>query len=179
MLADRAHVTAARPAETAEGHVVQLSQNGWVATHGLTHARLFVLSRDGRHLGGQDTLRAETPEDRARLARAVARDPERRIRFAVRFHLHPDVAATIGSGGRTASLALRSGETWIFRHSGPERLTLEPSVYLEKALLGPCASTQIVLTGLLTEFEALVDWTLAKAEETPVALRDLDRDATP
>jgi uncharacterized heparinase superfamily protein len=178
-MADRAHVTQTRPTETAEGHALRLAHDGWVATHGLTHSRLLILSHDGRHLGGQDELRAISPDDRKRLAQVMERKAEAEIRFAIRFHLHPDVDAAIDLGGNAVSLALKSGEIWIFRHSGAQGLSVEPSVYLEKGRLNPRASKQIVLSGHVDTFDAVIGWTLAKAQDTPLAIRDLERDEFP
>ena len=45
------------------------------------------------------------------------------------------------------SMALRSGEIWIFRFTGPASLSLEPSAYLEKGRLKPRPAMQIVLRG--------------------------------
>ena len=179
IMADRAHVTQTRPTETAEGHALRLAHDGWVATHGLTHSRLMILSHDGRHLGGQDELRAITADDRERLAAAMQRNHDPQIRFAIRFHLHPDVDAAIDLGGNAVSLALKSGEIWIFRHSGAQGLSVEPSVYLEKGRLNPRAAKQIVLSGHVDSLDAVIGWTLAKAQDTPLAIRDLERDDFP
>ncbi|QCO56105.1 heparinase [Pseudorhodobacter turbinis] len=179
VLADRAHVTRTRPRETADGHALRFAHNGWVATHGLTHARLLLLSHDGRHMGGQDELRAMSDSDRAQLARVQKRDPNGEVRFSIRFHLHPDVDAAIDLGGNAVSLALKSGEIWIFRHTGANDLSVEPSVYLEKGRLNPRASKQIVLSGHVGSFDAVIGWTLAKAQDTPLAIRDLERDDVP
>lgn len=176
MLADRAHVIQTRPTETAEGHILRLAHDGWVATHGLTHSRLLILSHDGRQLGGQDELRALSDADRIRLAAVMQRKAAPEIRFAIRFHLHPDVDAAIDMGGNAVSLALKSGEIWIFRHSGAVALSVEPSVYLEKGRLSPRASKQIVLSGHVDSLDAVIGWTLAKAQDTPLAIRDLERD---
>lgn len=176
ILTDRAHVTQTRPTETSEGHMLRLAHDGWVATHGLTHSRLLILSHDGRQLGGQEELSARTATDRATLANVIQRKSEPEIRFSIRFHLHPDVDAAIDLGGNAVSLALKSGEIWIFRHSGAQGLSLEPSVYLEKGRLNPRASKQIVLSGRVAEFDAVIGWTLAKAQDTPLAIRDLERD---
>jgi uncharacterized heparinase superfamily protein len=175
-MADRAHVTQTRPTETADGHALRLAHNGWIATHGLTHSRLLILSHDGRHLGGQDELRAVSAEDRARLTAVMARKGAAQIRFAIRFHLHPDVDAAIDMGGNAVSLALKSGEIWIFRHSGAQGLSVEPSVYLEKGRINPRASKQIVLSGHVDSLDAVIGWTLAKAQDTPLAIRDVERD---
>jgi uncharacterized heparinase superfamily protein len=98
------------------------------------------------------------------------------VHFMIRFHLHPDVDAAIDMGGAAVSLALKSGELWIFRHSGGADLSLDPSVYLEKGRLKPRPTKQIVLSATLQRTEARIGWTLAKAQDTPLAIRDLDRD---
>jgi uncharacterized heparinase superfamily protein len=179
VLADRSHVGQTRPSETAEGHILRISQDGWVRTHGLTHSRLLLMSPDGRHLGGQDELRAIKPDDRTKLALVMQRNSQARVRFSIRFHLHPDVDANIDLGGAAISLALKSGEIWIFRHSGSEGMSLEPSVYLEKGRLSPRASKQIVLSGHVDAFDAMIGWTLSKAQDTPLAIRDLEREDVP
>jgi uncharacterized heparinase superfamily protein len=176
VMADRAHVTQTRPTETADGHALRMAHNGWVATHGLTHSRLLILSHDGRQLGGQDELRAMSGDDRARLTAVMARKGAAQIRFAIRFHLHPDVDAAIDMGGNAVSLALKSGEIWIFRHSGAQGLSVDPSVYLEKGRINPRASKQIVLSGHVDSLDAVIGWTLAKAQDTPLAIRDVERD---
>jgi uncharacterized heparinase superfamily protein len=95
-------------------------------------------------------------------------------RFAIRFHLHPDVDAEPDIGGGAVSLVLRSGEIWIFRFTGPAVLGLEPSAYLETGRLNPRPCTQIVLRGQARGFETRLGWTLAKAKDTPLAIRDLE-----
>ena len=122
--------------------------------------------------------RARGAADRKRLSSVLARRPEG-VAFAVRFHLHPDVDATLDMGGTAVSLALKSGEIWVFRHDGAAKLSLEPSVYLEKGRLQPRATKQIVLSALMAGFEARIGWTLAKAQDTPLAIRDLDREELP
>jgi hypothetical protein len=71
-------------------------------------------------------------------------------------------------------MALRSGEIWVFRFSGPAELGLEPSAYLEKGRLNPRPCTQIVLRAEARSFETRIGWTLAKAKDTPLAIRDLE-----
>ena len=77
------------------------------------------------------------------------------------------------------SLALKSGEIWIFRHDGLAEMTLEPSVYLETGRLKPRPTRQIVLSARAIGIETRLGWTLAKAQDTPLAIRDLDRDDLP
>ncbi len=149
--------------------------DGWRATHGVQHLRDLTLSADGRHLAGVDMLLAETPDDQARLT-ALYRRQRAGLGFAIRFHLHPDADVALDMGGTAVSIALRSGEIWVFRHDGAARLSLEPSVYLEKGRLMPRATRQILLSAELKGFEARIGWTLAKAQDTPLAIRDLDRE---
>ena len=79
-------------------------------------------------------------------------------------------------GGTAISVALRSGEIWVFRHDSRLSLSLDPSVYLEKGRLAPRATKQIVLAGILGDNETRIGWTFAKAQDTPLAIRDLERD---
>lgn len=175
-LTDRAWVTLAEMVTDPSAARLVMSHDGWIETHGLTHTRRLVLARDGRHLSGEDTLEAITPEDRDLFEQVMNRTRFQGVQFTIRFHLHPDVDAAIDMGGAAVSLALKSGELWIFRHSGGADLSLQPSVYLERGRLKPRPSKQIVLSATLQHTRARIDWTLAKAQDTPLAIRDLDRD---
>lgn len=98
------------------------------------------------------------------------------VPFKLRFHLHPDAEPELDLGGTAVSVALRSGEIWVFRHNSQAHLSLEPSVYLEQGRLAPRATQQIVLSALAQDYATRISWTLAKAKETPDAVRDLERD---
>ena len=176
VLTEVAPVTIARLFPADVGTVIHLGHAGWTATHGLTHRRDLSLAPDGRRLAGLDTLLAATPEDRQRFEALMTQTHLQGAAFAVRFHLHPDVDASLDLGGTAVSLALKSGEIWVFRPEGRAALTLEPSVYLERGRLAPRATRQIVLSGRARDFHTEVGWTLAKAQDTPLAIRDLDRD---
>ena len=176
--ASRAQVIAMQQAQDHGGVHLSAAHGGWVASHGLTHARILTLDVQGRRLTGTDLLEARGAADRKRLSSVLARRPEG-VAFAVRFHLHPDVDATLDMGGTAVSLALKSGEIWVFRHDGAGILGLEPSAYLEKGRLQPRATKQIVLSALAGGFESRIGWTLAKAQDTPLAIRDLDREELP
>ncbi|WP_249138835.1 heparinase II/III family protein [Actibacterium sp. MT2.3-13A] len=162
-----------------EGCSLTAWHDGYARTHGLIHARRLDLSFDGRSLRGEDTLGAFSDDDRTAFDRAMDRVRLQGIPYAVRFHLYPDVDAEIDMGGAAVSLALKSGEIWVFRHDGHAQLHLEPSVYLEKGRLKPRATKQIVLSSRVVDYAAQVNWTLAKAQETPQGLRDLVMDEEP
>lgn len=177
LLEDRARVTVLRHGASEEA-LLQMGHDGWVASHGLTCWRELHLSPDGRRLRGVDALTALGQQDQARFGQALSRleTATHGLPFTLRFHLHPDVDATIDRGGTAVSLELRSGEIWIFRHDSAAKLTLEPSAYLEKGQSAPRSAQQIVLLHHATDIETRIGWTLAKAQDTPLAIRDLDRD---
>jgi hypothetical protein len=79
-------------------------------------------------------------------------------------------------GGTAVSMALKSGEIWVFRHDGVGEMRLEPSVYLEVGRLKPRATKQIVLSGTVLDYACQLGWTLAKAQDTPAAIRDTEPD---
>jgi uncharacterized heparinase superfamily protein len=179
VLVDRAQVTALRQGDLPDGQHLYLAQSGWSLTHGLTHTRDLLLSTDGRHLSGIDCLVAQTVAERQRFEQLMTEGRLQGIGVTVRFHLHPDVDAALDMGGSAVSLALKSGEIWVFRHDGHAKLSLEASVYLEKTRLKPRSTRQIVLSAHAMELETRIGWTLAKAQDTPLAIRDLDREEMP
>ncbi|MDU8911342.1 heparinase II/III family protein [Aestuariicoccus sp. MJ-SS9] len=150
--------------------------DGYVATHGLTHARILELTFDGRGLVGEDMLM--TLDDAAKRRFDAAMDAVRLagVPYQIRFHIHPEVDVALDMGGAAVSMALRSGEIWVFRHEGDIDLSLEPSVYLEKGRLRPRATQQIVLSGRAMGYATRVRWSLAKAQDTAMAVRDLAQD---
>ena len=150
--------------------------DGFVPSHGLTHIRHIDLSTDGRGIVGEDTLAALDRTGEDLFTKMRDRAGLEGLPFKVRFHLHPDVDATLDLGGAAVSMALKSGEIWIFRHDGVGELTLQPSVYLEKGRLKPRAAKQVVLSARAIDYATRVRWSLAKAQETPTILRDLEHD---
>ncbi len=161
----------------AEAHRFEAAHDGYLEGWGLTHARMLALSLDGRGLSGEDFLVALAPEDKRRFDAALDAARLRGLSYQIRFHLHPDVDAELDLGGAAASLALPSGEVWVFRHDGAARLSLEPGVYLEQGRLRPRAAQQIVLSGRAFEYATRVRWSVAKAQYTATAVRDLAQGA--
>jgi uncharacterized heparinase superfamily protein len=164
-------------AERSEGdgeHRLSLSHDGWLATHGLTCFRELALTSNGRALGGEDSLLAVSPEERRIFDYAMDEVKLGGIPFSVRFHLHPDADPELDMGGKAVSIALRSGEIWVFRHDGTGELSLEPSVYLEQGRLNPRPTQQIVLAARVMDYAGHLSWTLAKALDTPSNLRDVE-----
>jgi uncharacterized heparinase superfamily protein len=170
----RAAVTASRITQGTEGSDLYLAHDGWLASHGLTASRALTLSHDGRRLSGVDALTALTADARRRFEDMMTTTAMTGAGFTLRFHLHPEVNAALDMADTAVSMALRSGEIWVFRFSGTASLTLEPSAYLEKGRVKPRPCTQIVLRAQARGFETRIGWTLAKAKDTPLAIRDLE-----
>lgn len=151
-------------------------QDGYVSGYGLTVARQLDLSRDGRDLSGEDMVLAIDDAAKKRFDSAMDAVKLAGIPFDIRFHLHPDVDATLDLGGSAVSMALKSGEVWVLRHDGQAVLDLQPSVYLEFGRLKPRETKQIVLSGRAIEYATRIRWSLSKAHDTAIAVRDLNRD---
>ena len=178
-LADCARVTVQRHVAGPEGLICVAEHDGWAQSHGLIHKRTLEMTSDGRGVIGVDSLGAKSLADRQRFDDVMSALRLQGVRFAIRFHLHPEVDAQIDMGGAAVSLALKSGEIWVFRHDGRAQIALESSVYLEKGRLNPRGCQQIVLSGKVLDYAAEVGWTLAKAQDTPLAIRDMERDDVP
>ena len=114
-------------------------------------------------------------EDRRKFEEVLLADPLHGVPFEIRFHLHPEADAQIDMGGAAVSVALKSGELWLFRHDGVGELSLEPSVYLERGRLRPRASQQIVLRADVLDYACQIGWTLTHAQATPSARRASDQ----
>jgi len=155
---------------------LDLAHDGYRDTHGLTHVRQMSVAQDGRSVSVSDMLATLTDADKKLFDKRFNEHALEGIPFAIRLHLHPDVDANLDLGGTAVSMVLKSGEIWVLRHDSKAALRLEPSVYLEKGRLRPRASTQIVLQSQVMPYAARVQWSLAKAQDTPNSIRDLDRD---
>lgn len=159
-----------------EGIRFMAGHDGYAKVFGLTHARTFELRFDGRELTVEDILLTATDKAKRQFDKAMDASGLKGIGYDIRFHLHPDVDAALDLGGAAVSMALKSGEIWVFRHDGVGKLSVEPSVYLEKGRLKPRATKQIVLSGRAMEYATRTRWTLSKAQDTAYAVRDTHRD---
>jgi len=175
LLSDRPTLVAFQRTDHADGIACQVSHDGYGKTHGLIHERNLFLGADGRTVEGGDVRVAVNERARRRLDRMLRRARRQGgIAHAIRFHLHPDIEATTDADGTTVAMALGNGEIWMFRHNGPARLSLEPSVYLERGRSEPRATKQIILSARITGFGNRTTWSLAKTPDTPTASRDLE-----
>lgn len=128
----------------ADGNVwIDTSHDGYVRSLGVTHGRRLFMAANGGDLRGEDTLRGTGNH-----------------KFAVRFHLHPGVTASVVHDGATVLLRLPSGAGWRFRASGGVT-SLQESVYL--GVKGELKrSEQIVVSGATQEGSAQVKWAFTR-----------------
>ena len=118
---------------------------GYRADYGLSHRRRVFLAADGGDLRGEDALFRPVSD-------GPPEDVDVRFRFAIRFHLHPDVRASLSRDSMSALLVQPDGDGWRFRTDGGP-IRLERSVYLA-AGAPPQRATQIVVQGEAEPFGA-------------------------
>ncbi len=160
--------------DLADGTRLATAHDGYRPTHGLTHVRTLDITSDGRAIAGEDLLTVLDAADEGRFDKALDAETLQGIPWSVRFHLHPEVEAEVDLGGAAVSLTQKSGEIWVFRQDGATEMRLEPSVYLENGRLRPRAAQQVVLSGRTLSYATRIRWSLSKAQDTPIALRDVD-----
>ena len=91
----------ARRQEAEGALLVELSHDGWVKRFGMRHERRLYLDMASDELRGEDAL---VPVDPA----GVGEEGRRFIPFKIRFHVHPDVSASLARDGK--SVLLRASE---------------------------------------------------------------------
>ena len=135
-----AHVHAQH--QTAAGaHWLEASHDGWGKLFGAIHHRRLYLAESGEDLRGEDFIEAEQPQP-----------------FVIRFHLHPNVTASLQQDNEAALLRLPSGHAWRLRADGT-KVSIEESVYFGTA--EPRRSEQIVLS-IHQDEPQLVKWAITK-----------------
>ena len=143
MVGARPRLVAAERRESDGNVWVDGEIDGYAGFSRLVHRRRIYLSANGGDLRGEDSL-----------AGAGQR------KFAVRFHLHPTVTASLAQDGDSVLLRLGDGGGWRFRASGGAT-GLQESVYL--GLGGETRRTeQIVVSGAALDGEALVKWAITR-----------------
>ena len=121
---------------------VSATHDGYRERFGLIYARQLFLSADGEDLRGEDRLTG--------LPGAA---------FAVRFHLHPAVQASLARDANAALLRPPSGIVWRLRAAGAE-MSLGESVYLGS---GEARKTQqVVLSGTVPAGGTTVRWAIRR-----------------
>lgn len=142
-----AHVETSR--DEMDGNVwVTGSHDGYRERFGLVHRRRLYLSAAGDNLRGEDTLVSDG-------SGGAAPHP-----FSIRFHLHPDVQASLLQNGAAVLLRLPSGTGWRFQSSGGLPV-LEESIYVTDED-STRRTQQIVVFETSPRSGAVVKWALQK-----------------
>jgi uncharacterized heparinase superfamily protein len=128
--------------EANGAHWLDASHDGWKKPFGAIHRRRLYLGESGEDVRGEDSIEAPTPQP-----------------FAIRFHLHPTVDASLQQDGSGVLLRTPSGTGFVLRAEGA-RLALEESIYAGGS--EPRRSEQVVLSGTPDDGPCLVKWAISK-----------------
>jgi uncharacterized heparinase superfamily protein len=103
--------------EDEAGTRLTAMHQGYARRFGLLHERGLALSRDGAILHGLDALLDADP-----------RRPAGAVPYALRFHLHPSVQASLDPDEGAVTLELPSGASWRFEVAG-HHPAIEESIF--------------------------------------------------
>ncbi len=127
--------------EASGAHWLEVNHDGYRRPFGAVHRRRLYMSESGEDIRGEDAVEAAEPQP-----------------YVVRFHLHPDVDASLQQDGEAVLLRLPAGSGWRLRADGAQ-VTLEESIYLGGP--APRRSEQVVLTGY-QDGPQQVKWAITK-----------------
>jgi uncharacterized heparinase superfamily protein len=142
-----------RRRELERNILVESSHDGYLDVFGLIHWRSLYLSADGDDVRGEDAIES-----------GGTKPPSRELNnppYTLRFHLHPDVTASLTTAGNTALLRLASGQGWRF-HAEGGKLSLEESVYCADAARQK--TEQIVVSGIHQAPRTMIKWRISREE---------------
>ncbi|MEM6665336.1 MAG: heparinase II/III family protein [Pseudomonadota bacterium] len=133
-----------------DGTTLEASHDSYLRPFAAIHQRRVTLSPDGERLEGEDRIIAK--------GRGSGGNADR---YAVRFHLLPDVRAAQIDDFR-AVLVLPNGDGWLFM--APERsLLVDESVYIADSR-GPRPTQQLVVEGRWRQ-DATVSWVFERVAD--------------
>jgi uncharacterized heparinase superfamily protein len=142
------------------GSMMEAGHNAYQRETGFVHERRLFLSAAGDDLRGEDGFAC------TRASPGAAETA-----FAIRFHLHPAVKATLAMDGASVVLLLPNRSGWKFSARGAV-IRLEESICLwGKA--GPRKTTQILLAGTV---DGPVNWAFKRIRINPAAADFVDRE---
>ncbi len=137
----RASVTVERESDDGAA-LVTMQHDGYASTDGIVHRRRLFLSPGGEDLRGEDSLSGPAG-----------------VPFALRFHLHPAVRASVLKSRRGALLRLPKGGGWRLRADAA--MELADSIYFSDGP-EPRRTGQIVIAGITEQGETTVKWALRR-----------------
>ena len=128
---------------------LEASHDGYGQRFGLIHRRILILRDDGTELRGEDLL---VPAGR--------RAKRGKIPYAIRFHLGPNIEATLTDSKRGVHLALPDGSYWQF-------LSISGEVLIDESLWvdgegRPHQVQQLVIEGMESRGGGTFSWLLKK-----------------
>ena len=141
---------------------LEAAHGGYLRRYGLVHHRHIRVSADGALIEGEDKL--YRPLNTQGAAPGA-------LEYAVRFHLHPRVRASLARSRNQALLVLADGTGWTFC-CADDAVAVEESVYLA-AGAPPQRTLQLVIHRQLhpqTGFDStrnLIRWSLQRAGGDP------------
>lgn len=140
-----------RAVELEQGGARRLEacHDGYTARFGLLHKRILILRDDGSELRGEDILLPSGNKGK-----------RGKVPYAIRFHLGRHVEASLGEGGRSASLLLPDGGLWQFA-TGADELEIEESMWVD-GNGRPHPVQQLVIQGLASRGGGNFAWLLKK-----------------
>ena len=143
------HVTCRRVEDTT-GTWLETSHDQFATSHGVRYNRRLFVDTAGEDLRGEDMLMPASSKSRYIAAR-----------FHLRFHLHPQVAATLQAGGSSVLLVSRGGHGWQFRFApqADQILKIEESVFMGDAGI-PQRCQQISIAGTLQPKDTQMKWAM-------------------
>lgn len=154
----------------ADGAWLLAAHEGYADDHGAGCRRRLYLSANGEDLRGEDTL--YTVLGREALAERSKMDGGARagLPYAIRFHLHPDVAPELDPETQVVWLRVRGGELWSFRQTGG-RAFIETGVYFAQNA-APADNAHIVVRARMMESTHKIKWGLKRENVSGRAARD-------
>ncbi|MFP4386676.1 MAG: heparinase II/III family protein [Alphaproteobacteria bacterium] len=134
---------------TKDAALITVSHNGYVPLNGITHTRKIYMSKEGHDIRGEDDF-------------ICGFELVKPVEIALRFHIHPNVTASLINEGKEVLLRMRGGIGWRFKYDVGE-LKLEDSVYIGKGII-PRKTSQIVVYGKMSLDNAFIKWSFKREE---------------
>ncbi len=131
-----------RRSDDNKSSVVEAAHSGYMTRFGLNHHRSIKMRNNGEVIRGEDQLSGRSG-----------------VSFAIRFHLHPDIKASLVKSGDEVWLSSKSGANWSFKVKGG-KVSLEESVYLNENSI-PRRSQQIVFEDVSAGANTVIGWEMS------------------
>jgi len=140
--------------DKTDAKTITAAHDGYVKEFGIRHQRSLTLDNKGDRLYGQEWFTGPNKSD----MRYTTKD-----KVALRFHLHPDIKASLSANGETCLLETREGEQWRF--DCPEfEVQLAESIFFA-TLPAPKPTWQIVINTKAYD-NPEINWALQKIQAT-------------